>query len=73
MSTIRHIAGEMEDQIQRCVICGYEILNYQGSVWVTDEPPMKGFREGEVFVTREHGRLVTLVPPDDNIFEDCKP
>lgn len=74
MSTIRHVAGEMDDQIQRCVICGYEITNYQGAVWIGGDGPPKGFATGDVYVTEYGGsREVSKFPPEDGHIEDCKP
>ena len=66
---IKHIAGEYSDKIQRCIICGYLITDYNGVVWIGDEP--RGFAEGqEVFVNEnKSGRFMTIVEPDK--FRNC--
>lgn len=73
MSVIRHIAGELTDGVQRCVVCGYIISDYRGAVHAissdgTQWQP-KGFREGEVFVK---GNFTSISPIEDD-FKDCEP
>jgi hypothetical protein len=50
MNYIKHIVVDMdESNIQNCVICGLEIANYNGIVFIGDPP--KGWPAGEVFIT----------------------
>lgn len=72
-NTVRHIAGEMVDLVQRCVICGYVILDYTNSPYYVGGGELKGFREGEVFITHSEGfRGASIVAPENIDVTDCK-
>jgi len=67
MKTIRHIAGEMVNGIQRCIICGEVICDYTNTLTPSEQPPLKGWPEGDIFIS---GNMTTIFPPDK--FENCE-
>lgn len=70
---IRHVVSEMQDLVQRCVICGKVLSDYRGAM--TDTPgPIKGFPAGTLFVYESTNPTVfTLDIPDDgcHFFKEC--
>lgn len=69
MPVVRHVVSEMENLIQRCVICGEEIFNYQGGMWDGEGGAPTGFAAGELFVQGKNPTSFTQMPPDGDFVE----
>lgn len=71
---IKHIVTDMdESMIQNCIICGYEIVNYQGAMWPNTQKPPKGFAAGEVYVTGKNPTCFYTSLAEDEEYQNCKP
>lgn len=71
---IRHVAGELLDGVQHCIVCGMMIVDYRDALFFPPpKEPLKGFDPGDVF-TSELGLIThfTNVLPDGRTAEDCK-
>ena len=73
MTYTKHIAGEMADGVQRCVICGFVIADYRHTMVEEGSPPLRGWQEGEVFVSDSSNPKVftTMLPPEE-VFVNCE-
>ena len=57
-----HKAGEYEDGLQICVLCGEILTDYTG-VWMTsDGRPPQGFPEGKIY---KAGNETTSIKPEE--------
>lgn len=51
-----HIVNEMdESMVQRCVLCGEVIEDYNGCSWPANQDPPTGWPAGSVFVMKNGG------------------
>jgi hypothetical protein len=75
MKYIRHIVGEINSEVQRCLICGKIVCDNRGLMYkFSDGPPPKGYRDGEVFVSETTNPTVICIELNqDESFENCKP
>lgn len=68
MKAIKHIAGPLVDEVQRCVVCGDVISDYRGAMFSSGTKP-NGFPEGEVF---KRGNVTATVDFEEGS-EPCRP
>ncbi len=73
MTFVKHIAGPMENMVQRCVICGYVISDYRNAMWPMEQGPPQGFNPGEVYISKNTNptQLLTAVDESKHQVEDC--
>lgn len=70
---IEHQVVEMdESMIQRCVICGQVISDYNGCMQPAGSPPIKGFPVGRVYVTKD-GLNPTIYKTELDPFDPVEP
>ncbi len=69
--TTRHIIGEMDNGIQRCVICGAELVNYQNCE-VLGGGAIPAWPTGDFYVTDGWPIEMSVDPPSDGNFINCK-
>jgi len=50
---IRHVIGELTDNIQRCVICGEVVNDYRGAMWPAGQEAPTGFPKGDIYVSAQ--------------------
>jgi len=70
----RHIAGEMDGLVQRCVLCGQIICDYRGAmVYPPSAEPPKGWEPGEIFISVKTNptHIVSQVFDEDEV-ESCQ-
>lgn len=66
---IRHIAGELIEGVQLCVICGAVLIDYRNSSFLGSDGSIPlGWAKGAVFI---NGGNSMKAEPD--YFIDCKP
>lgn len=65
---MNHIAGEYEDGLQRCVVCGAVLVDDRGAAYCGDGPPPKGFAPGPVYAI---GNMTAA--GRDEALPDCTP
>lgn len=73
MKFIRHIVLEMEDLVQRCLVCGQIVNDESNSVWPKGKKP-KGWPAGRLYISEGQPRHYTIqqyLPPDAEV-ENCK-
>ncbi len=71
MSFTKHIAGPFKPDLkQHCVLCGYELCNYQGAM-VEGGGKIGGFPEGEIYVGGKNPTVFTITPPDNTKVYNC--
>lgn len=73
----RHVAGDSVDGIiQRCVICGYEICNYENAMVETKHinDPLPFWNSGDLYVGGKNPQITRNTMPEDADDEiiDCK-
>ncbi len=74
MSYTRHIAGEFEDQKQQCVICGYEICNYEHAMFAMGSSAPRGWATGAIYISDSKNPTIFLTTePEGEMINDCKP
>lgn len=66
----RHVAGELVNNMQHCVVCGMVLTDYRNAAYFGDGPPPKGWAPGEVYV---RGNFYMSTPPLDEPIKDCTP
>ena len=67
MNYTRHIAGELIQGVQRCVVCGFILSDYRNTLTSTPHIPLKGWSEGAVYVK---GNITQIAQPE--FYQDCK-
>lgn len=73
MHFTKHIVADMDDSmIQRCLICGTVISDYQNTFYPKDQEPTKGFPAGEIYVSGGTPKISTVEPPQNVTISDCK-
>lgn len=66
----RHVVGDLgDDLMQRCVICGKVILNYQRTQSLDCDYVAKGFSNGDVYDDNEGTKTKYIEDTDEAI--DC--
>lgn len=78
LTYIRHVAGEMENDVQYCVVCGAIICDYRNTreMFSIGSPHVKsrGFAPGPIFVrTQGRSTITTHVIGEDDNYQNCKP
>lgn len=71
-SYVRHVAGEMNDMVQQCVICGTIISDYRNVMVPNGQSFPKGFPAGEIFVSEGNPTIMSRLLSDNETFTDCK-
>jgi hypothetical protein len=61
-----------EDRIQRCVICGKEILNFQNAYFLGGDAP-SGFGSGDVYDDNNGTTTKYMEANENNYITDCTP
>ncbi len=69
--TTRHIIGDMDNGIQRCIICGEELVNYQGC-YSSPGGSIEAWRTGDFYVSDGWPKQMSTEPPSDGNFINCK-
>lgn len=69
MNTVKHIAGEMIEGVQYCLICGQVLCDYRGAVSPEKGWVPQGWPDGFIYV---RGNM-TSTSPLSEIVEDCSP
>jgi hypothetical protein len=59
----KHIAGEYDRGLQRCVICGAVIIDDRGAMSPEGSPPSRGWDEGEVYMSDGNPRITMKADP----------
>lgn len=57
---ILHVVGEMENHLQRCVICGHAIIDERGTLCAPGSPASTGYAPGPVSVSTGSPRITTI-------------
>jgi hypothetical protein len=68
---VRHIVGQLDEGVQRCVICGEIISDYRNTMMPAGTPPPKGFGAGEVFVKGGNPIETTIAIRPGTPFKNC--
>ena len=69
---IRHIVFDMkDDMIQRCILCGEVISDYQNAMWPDGQPPPKGLPAGDIYVRAGSPAIYQTDEPIEG-FSNCK-
>lgn len=56
---IEHIAGKYESGVQRCVICGFLIIDDRHMIGPSGQPESKGYEPGPVQVSDGNPQITT--------------
>lgn len=59
----KHIAGQYDQGLQRCVLCGAVIIDDRGAVSPAGSPPSRGWEEGEIFMSNGNPRITMKADP----------
>jgi hypothetical protein len=70
METVKHLAGEYENGVQRCIICGYTICDYRNTM-SPGTPAPQGFPTGPVFITDGNPMMLSTEIADGEPYSYC--
>jgi hypothetical protein len=73
MKFTKHIVGEYEDGVQRCLICGFAVIDNRGLMSPAGTPESKGYFPGPVFVSDGNPRISMIAEPDEYQTVNCTP
>lgn len=62
---IEHQAGDFEDGLQVCVLCGEVICDYTGHWMSSDNSPIRGFASGTVY---KYKNETTTINPEEGFY-----
>ncbi len=69
---VKHQVVKMDDsKVQRCVICGKVIADYN-NVMVSDNGKIEGWKEGEIYIKDGQPIVITTIEPKGEIIVECE-
>lgn len=68
---VKHHVGELNEMVQRCVLCGEIINDYRNAMWPQGQPAPTGFASGSLFIS--NGKMYCPTIGEYDTFENCTP
>jgi hypothetical protein len=68
---VKHVVGELNGNVQRCVICGEIINDYRNAMWPVGQPAPTGFAPGDLYITNGNPKMYVSSIDEYDTSENC--